>query len=174
MPTRSAFLIPVMLAGALLTGCAAPEPHRHSAPTLEPSAMQTHGQPADHAAAAGTRQLVNFPDAMRTHTLANMRDHLLALAQIQEALATGAHDKAAEIAEQRLGMTSLKAHGAHESARFMPQGMQAIGTAMHQGASRFAIEAQNASASGDLKPALAALARTTQACVACHAGYRMQ
>jgi hypothetical protein len=120
------------------------------------------------------RQLVKFPDPMRTHTLASMRDHLLALSEIQDALAAGVYDKAAQIAEHRLGMTSLKAHGAHESSRFMPQGMQDIGTTMHHGASQFAVEAQNASATGDIKPALAALARTTQACVACHAGYRLQ
>ncbi len=33
---------------------------------------------------------------MRTHTLANMRDHLLAIQEIQQALADGAYDKAGE------------------------------------------------------------------------------
>jgi cytochrome c556 len=56
----------------------------------------------------------------------------------------------------------------------MPKGMQDIGTAMHRSASRFAIEAQNSAATGDLKPALLALSRTTQACVACHAAYRLE
>ncbi len=127
-----------------------------------------------HAAVPDLRELVKYPPAMRDHTLANMRDHLLALAQIQEALAANAPDRAAQIAEQRLGMTSLKAHNAHEAAKLMPQGMQDVGTSMHRSASQFAVEAQNAAATGDLKPALAALARTTQACVACHAGYRLQ
>jgi hypothetical protein len=71
-------------------------------------------------------------------------------------------------------MSSLDLHGAHEVAKYMPQGMQDAGTAMHRGASQFAIAVQESAASGDLKPALAALARTTQACVACHAGYRLQ
>jgi hypothetical protein len=144
------------LAIATLLGCATPALH------------DTHGD-----AATDARQPVSFPEPLRTHTLANMRDHLLALAEIQDALARGAHDVAGRIAEQRLGMTSLKAHGAHDVAGFMPKGMQDIGSSMHREASRFAIEAQNASASGDLRPALAALARTTQACVACHAGYRL-
>ena len=111
---------------------------------------------------------------MKAHTLANMRDHLLALAQIQESLASGAYDRAAQTAEQRLGMSSLQAHGAHESSRFMPEGMRSLGTSMHRSASRFALEAQNSAATGDLKPALAALAQLTQACVACHAGYRLE
>lgn len=144
------------LALTALLGCASPASHdQHS------------------AAIADARQLVTFPEPLRTHTLANMRDHLLALAEIQDALAKGAFDAAGRVAEQRLGMTSLKAHGAHDVAGFMPQGMQDIGTTMHREASRFAIEVQDASASGDVKPALAALARTTQACVACHAGYRL-
>jgi hypothetical protein len=126
------------------------------------------------AASGDARQRVAFPAPMKEHTLTNMRDHLVALAEIQEALASGAFDRAAQTAEQRLGMGSLGAHGAHEVARFMPQGMQDVGSLMHRSASRFAIEAQNSAATGDLKPALAALARVTQACTACHAGYRLE
>ena len=110
---------------------------------------------------------------MRAHTLDNMRDHLLALAEIQEALSRSQYDQASEIAEQRLGMSSLKRHGAHEVAQFMPKGMQEAGTAMHRSASQFATVAKDASVNGDLKPALAALARVNQTCVACHAGDRL-
>ena len=130
---------------------------------------------ADHAPAPSDgRVAVAFPEPMRTHTLANMRDHLLALQEIQQGLAEGAYDRVAEIAEQRLGMTSLRAHGAHDVAKFMPEGMQAIGTEMHRSASRFAVAAVDSGASGNVKPALAALARVTQQCVACHASYRMK
>lgn len=134
-----------------------------------------HGShsPADAAGSDG-RQVVEFPEPMRTHTLANMRDHLRALQEIQQALAEGAYDRAGEIAEKRLGMTSLDAHDAAHVAKFMPEPMQAIGTAMHRSASRFAVEAANAGATGNLKPALAALAQVTQQCVACHAGFRMK
>ena len=118
--------------------------------------------------------MVRFPEMLRTHTLANMRDHLLALAEIQDQLARGAYDKASDIAEQRLGMSSLGLHGAHDVATFMPQGMQAAGTAMHRSASQFAIVAKDASVTGDLKGSLAALARVSQTCVACHAAYRIQ
>jgi hypothetical protein len=120
------------------------------------------------------RELVELPAPMREHMLANMRDHLLALHEIQEALARNQEDTAAKIAEQRLGLTSLKAHGAHELAKFMPEGMRAIGSEMHRSASRFVIEAQNAGVTDDLRPALEALAKVTAQCVACHAAYRLQ
>ena len=141
-----------------------PSGHQH--------AMTDH---AKHMAAsqADARQLVKFPEPLRSHTLANMRDHLLALGEIQEALSRSQFEQASDIAEQRLGMSSLKLHGAHEVAQFMPKGMQEAGTAMHRSASQFATVARDASVSGDVKPALAALARVNQTCVACHAGYRL-
>lgn len=71
---------------------------------------------------------VEYPPAMKEHTLASMRDHLLAISQIQEAMGNEQYNKAAEIAETRLGQTALKDHHAHENAKFMPKGMQKIGT----------------------------------------------
>jgi hypothetical protein len=139
-----------------------------------------HAQEQDHAkhqpagAAGDARIAVIFPKTLRTHTLANMRDHLLALQEIQDALASSKFDRAAAIAEERLGMTSLKLHGAQEVAKYMPDGMQRIGTEMHHAASRFSVEATNAGVSGDLKPALGALASVTRQCVACHSSYRVQ
>jgi hypothetical protein len=119
------------------------------------------------------RQLVKFPEPMRVHTIANMRDHLLALQEIDIALSRNDFDAAARIAEQRLGMSSLELHGAAHIAPYMPQGMQDIGTQMHRAASRFAVETQSASVSNDVRPALAALGTVMQQCVACHAAYRL-
>lgn len=135
--------------------------------------MQMHHH-ANSGEVMDTRTLVHFPDQMRIHTLKSMRDHLLSISEIQAALADGQFDQASEIAEQRLGMTSLKLHGAAESSKFMPEGMQAAGTAMHHAASRFAITANDAAVNGDMKPVLSALAEITQACVACHSSYRLQ
>ncbi len=56
----------------------------------------------------------------------------------------------------------------------MPKGMREIGSEMHRAASRFALEAKNAGATGDMRPALEALATVTQRCVACHAAYRLK
>lgn len=156
-----------ILAPALLllaAGCAAPEGHIH-----DPAMAAMHG-----ALAPDTRLAVRFPPELRTHTLANMRDHLATLQQVQEALGRAEYDRAASLAESRLGLSSLEAHGAHQVAPYMPAGMQEAGTAMHKAASRFAIEAANAGATGDAKPALAALATVTAQCVACHAAYRFE
>jgi len=100
---------------------------------------------------------VRYLPELREHTLANMRDQLLALQQMQEALARGDYDGAAKTAERRLGMTLLIAHGAHEVAKYMPKGMQDAGTAMHRSASRFAVSLQKASITGALRKPLADL-----------------
>ena len=141
-------------------GVATAQEHQHAVTT------QTIAQ-------GDARQLVSFPEAMRVHTIANMRDHLLALQEIDIALSRGDFDNASRIAELRLGMSSLESHGAAHLAPYMPQAMQNIGTEMHRSASRFAVEAQNASVSNDIRPALAALGNVMEQCVACHAAYRL-
>lgn len=120
------------------------------------------------------RHAVEMPDMMKSHMLANMRDHLLTLGEIQSALASGKYDEAANLAERRLGMSSLDSHGAGHMAGFMPKGMQEIGTGMHRAASRFAVVAQEANVTGDPSPSLRALSEVTQQCVTCHAGYRLK
>jgi len=166
MPLFRVLCACVMLSLAAVSTSQAQQPGGHH------QSMTDH---ARHMAAsqADARQLVEFPETLRLNTLANMRDHLLALGEIQEALSRGQFDLASDIAEQRLGMSSLELHGAHEVAQFMPKGMQDAGTAMHRSASQFATVSKDASVTGDLKPALAALAKVNQTCVACHAGYRL-
>lgn len=123
--------------------------------------------------AGESRQRVEMPDQMREHMLGNMRDHLLALETITRQLANQQYDEAAEVAETRLGMTSMESHGASHIAQFMPEGMRATGTEMHHAASRFAIAAQNAAIDGGLNKAFSALSEVMQQCVACHSGYRV-
>lgn len=120
------------------------------------------------------REFVKFPAPLIEHTLANMRDHLAALQEIQEHMAMGHMDIASQIAEARLGMSSLGLHEAHEVAKYLPKGMQDVGSDMHRAASRFAIVATDAGVTGELKPAIAALAQLTAQCVGCHAGYRIK
>lgn len=117
---------------------------------------------------------VAFPAKLKEHTLANMRDHLLVLSLIQDHLARLEFDAAAEVAEKRLGMSSLPLHGAHDAAPYMPKGMQDAGTAMHHAASQFAVATQEAAINQDIPRALAALNKVTRTCVACHAGYRLE
>jgi cytochrome c556 len=142
--------------------------------TLAIAAVTLAASCAHTASEPDARQRVRFPEEMRSHTLSNMRDHLQTLERISAALSRGDYDAAASLAEQRLGMTSLEAHGAAHLAQLMPPEMQQIGSRMHRAASRFAIEAQDAAVRNDPRPALGALSEVMQQCVACHAAYRLQ
>ena len=163
----SAFILVLFSCGAAMSADEPVHQHRHPEGPLA-EASTSSARPHD------SRQLVTYPTALRIHTLANMRDHLQTMGDIQEALSKGSFDKASELAEQRLGMSSLKMHGAHEVAKFMPSGMQDAGSAMHRSASRFALVAKDASVTGDLKGALSSLHHLNQTCVACHAAFRLQ
>ena len=125
-------------------------------------------------AADDARTPVELPPMMAAHMLSNMRDHLTALNDIQRALATHDFKRAADVAEARLGTSSLASHGAEHMAPYMPKAMRAIGTAMHAAASRFARTAQEAALDDDLSKPTAALADVTQQCVACHAQFRIR
>lgn len=157
----------MLITGGLLaaagTAVTQPEDEHHGAMHAEVAPSMEDG-----------RTLVHFPEPLRRHTLANMRDHLLALSEIQSALAEERFGRAAEIAEQRLGMSSLDDHNAHQVGRYMPAEMAAIGSAMHKAASRFAVIANDVAVTGEVGPALSALAAVTNQCVACHDGYRVQ
>ena len=120
--------------------------------------------------AEDTRQKVELPPMMQQHMLANMRDHLKSMNEILVAMGKGELDRAADIAEQRLGMSSLESHGASHMAQYMPEGMRRAGTGMHKAASRFARKAQE----GELLPAYQMLPEITSACVACHSAYRIR
>lgn len=114
------------------------------------------------------RQFVKMPPMMVEHQLSNMRDHMMAINEILLAMGMDELDKAADIAEKRLGMSALSAHGASHMAKVIPKDMAKIGTSMHKAASRFALKAEE----GEILPAYKALQEITAACVACHAAYR--
>lgn len=121
-------------------------------------------------AVADSRELVQLPEMMQDHMMANMRDHLMAINEILLSLGADEMDRAAEIAEQRLGMSSLDAHGASHMAGHMPEGMRQMGENMHRAASRFALKAQE----GEPLGAYAMLSEVTTACVRCHSLYRIR
>jgi len=126
------------------------------------------------AMATDARQKIEMPPMMQEHMLGNMRDHLRALQEIEAALAKKDLDKVADVAEQRLGLSSLEAHGAAHMAPYMPKPMQDIGTAMHRAASRLSQTAQEAAVKGDMAPVQEALSAVLQQCVACHEAYRLR
>jgi hypothetical protein len=143
-------------------------------PTISTALLVLIATVPARAQAADTRQPVEMPAMMREHMLANMRDHLAALSEIQSALAAGKYDQAADVAEQRIGMSSLERHGASHMAPYMPKAMQDIGTNMHRAASRFARAAQEAGVAKEPARAIGALAEVTQQCVACHASFKVK
>ncbi|MDH4246663.1 MAG: hypothetical protein OEW39_02475 [Deltaproteobacteria bacterium] len=169
------YAILAMLAAFLLVSTA-----RAEEPTQGSKTMPSH--PGGMHSAMGmamdtppdTRESVEFPAHLKAHELANMRDHLLTIQRIQAALGRGEFNKAAELAEQRLGMSSFQLHGAATVAPHMPKGMQDAGMAMHRAASRFALAATDAGVTGDFKPVLVALAQVTTQCVACHAAFKLK
>lgn len=116
------------------------------------------------------RELVELPEMMQKHMLQNMRDHLKTINEILIYLSTNQMDKAANIAEKRIGMSSLDLHGAAHMGKFMPKGMRQAGTNMHKAASRFALKAEE----GELLPAYKMLSEVTSTCVACHSAYRIK
>jgi hypothetical protein len=128
---------------------------------------------SDTADANDARQLVQLPEKMRVHLLRNMRDHLKALEEITRHLATGHYEQASGIAENRLGLSSLDAHGASHMAEYFPPGMAQTGVNMHRAASRFAIAARDAELEGSLETANSALSEVIAQCVACHENYRV-
>ena len=133
--------------------------------------------PVISQSAEDERELVPFPEKMQDHMMSNMRDHLRSLEDILSALANGDVDKAGEIAESRIGMSSLGIHGAAQIAKFMPEPMQAMGTELHHAASKFVIAVQNA----DMEPneqfqkaIFGALSDISATCNACHSAYRIR
>lgn len=151
---------------------------------------------SEHVASTNNdnRQLVVYPPEVRAHALANMRGHLQAVAEVMNALAMSQFVKAADIAQNQLGMNSSGAAGCHmdgqdskdmsmsESthldhmmSRLMPWEMKELGQNMHRSADEFAVLARNAGEHGENNTVLlGAFAKVTQQCVTCHASYRLQ
>ncbi|MDH3973313.1 MAG: cytochrome c [Deltaproteobacteria bacterium] len=119
------------------------------------------------------RQLVSMPDGVKLVLRLDMISHLSALNEILVNISTGDLDAAAEVAELKLGKSSMGKHRGTGMGpgRFMPQDMHDIAFSMHQAASSFA---ELAKKKGDLKGVYEALQEITAHCVSCHSAYRIQ
>lgn len=145
-----------------------------------------------------TRQVVKVPAAVRDHFLAGMRQHLAEMADIQAALANSEFKRAAQIAQQHLGLSapgsaacrmpsmadnpsdtphfpriSGTPSASSDIAPYMPKAMHDAGVSMHHAADQFAAVSRAAAASSNYPAALHALSKVTEACVACHAQFRV-
>ncbi|MDJ0918437.1 MAG: hypothetical protein QNJ05_11775 [Woeseiaceae bacterium] len=132
------------------------------------------GDSATDGVVTDNRELVEMPAETQAMMRAEMRDHLMALSSIMGYLADNDLATAAEVAEERLGRSSM---GKHKGTRrgmgpgkYMPKEMKKIGHGMHDAASRFATVA----ASGDLNGSYVALHDVVAACAACHTSFRIR
>ena len=116
------------------------------------------------------REFVAFPPELQLKMMSNMRDHMAALSEILADMAYDDLNKAADVAEHRLGLSARHSHNTAGLAKYMPQGMRQAGFNMHSAASSFAQIAKK----GDAEAAYEALSEVTSACVECHAGYRIR
>jgi hypothetical protein len=119
---------------------------------------------------ADPRQLVEMPDQALKLMREDMLEHLSALNEIIAHLAANNLDAAAEIAESKMGKSSMGKHRGTGMGpgRFMPPEMRSIGRGMHEAATELSQHAKK----GDTKNAYVALQKITGSCVACHYGYR--
>ena len=115
------------------------------------------------------RQAADFPPPIKTALKQRMRENLMYVNQIETAIAANDMNSAAEIAEFKLGLSSLGPHNARQEP-YMPEGMRHLGMEMHKASSRLA----RVTHEGDQLSALRSLSEVTTLCVACHATYRVR
>lgn len=127
-------------------------------------------QNAPDSCGGDLRILASMPDQAREIMRKDMLDHLSTLNEIIGYLASSDLDAASDIAETKLGRSSMGKHRGTGMGpgRFMPLEMRNLGWGMHDAASEFSKIAKQ----GDLKSAYSALQKVTGSCVACHYSYR--
>jgi len=124
-------------------------------------------------AMAGPRQ-VEMPEFAGEHLMKMMRGHLDTLQDITHLLSQHEYEKAADIAEEGLGMSSAEIHFKKYVGKYMPKDMRAQGESMHEAATRFATDARNAAKGDELDKALASMSNIIKRCVSCHSAYRLR
>lgn len=123
------------------------------------------------------RTKIELPGDIEKKMLVNMRDHIGALDDIIQAVQAGDYEKAEDVAESRLGWSSLVRRGDQEVANHWAKPMQKMADQMYRSASNFVIVAQNASVEDSkegYQQMLAALGEVTSACRTCHEAYRVR
>ena len=127
-------------------------------------------QNAPDASGGDLRQFVTMPEQARQLMRTDMLEHLSTVNEIIGYLADNNLAAAADVAESRLGRSSMGKHRGTGMGpgRFMPLEMRNLGWGMHDAASEFSKIAKQ----GDVKNAYRAFQKVTGSCVACHYSYR--
>jgi sulfite reductase alpha subunit-like flavoprotein len=124
-----------------------------------------------------SRQLVELPKNIESKMLINMRDHIAALDDIIAAVHVDKYDKAADIAESRLGWSSLVRRGDQDVTKHWAAPMQKMADSMYRAASNFVIVAQDASVEEtkeSYKKVIGSIQKITTACRGCHGVFRVR
>jgi len=130
--------------------------------------MQMNGMKMGDSAMAGTedsRTSLNLPAAMRGNQLAMMREHLKAVDDIVAYISEGKFDAASKTAHLKLGLTPEMKKMCN---MFGNDNFRTMGLAFHKSAD----ELGDVLKTGNVKRSLAALHRTMDKCVRCHATFR--
>jgi len=163
------YAITVLVALTLPASAQQRDPSMHQPPT-----DVTPNRHASINSINDVRQAVRVPRIIMDRILTDMRGYLQGLQEIQMALSRQEYDRAADLAENHVGMSVLVLHRSHEVAKYVPKSFQEFGVAMHRAASRLAIAVGDVAVTGNVNPALASFSEVMGACVACHAVYRLQ
>lgn len=123
--------------------------------------------------ATAGREKAELPEFASKHLMSTMRSHLGALEEITRLLSEHQFEKAAAIAEQRLGMSSVEMHYEKFVGKYMPKSMRVMGKKMHEAATQFSVTARSAK-EDDLEKVLAGLADVMEQCGSCHSSYRVK
>ena len=122
--------------------------------------------------AEDTRPLAPLPPAAQESLRQEMLENLAALNEILTLVGSGKLAEAGEVAEAKLGVSSMGKHRAKPmDARpgpHMPPAMHGIGMDGHKAVSEFAAAAK----AGERDKAMVLLPNLTGACVGCHYSYR--
>lgn len=122
---------------------------------------------------ADDRNQAELPGHVSKHLMSTMRDHLNVLEEITFLLSEYKFEQAADLAEKRLGMSTVEIHYKRHVGKYMPKAMQKLGTGMHKAATHFAKITRNADKNKELNKALAALSGVIKQCTACHSSYKV-
>lgn len=124
--------------------------------------------------AQDARQLAKLPAPAEATLREEMRDNLVALNEILSLAVAGKVKEAGEVAEKKLGTSTMGRHRSKPlDARpgpHMPAAMHELAVQGHRAATAFAVIA----ATGDREKTLAALPTLNNACVSCHLAYRVR
>jgi len=118
------------------------------------------------------RQSAELPSHVSKQLKSTMRNNLESLASITHLLAESKYVEAADMAEKRLGMSTMEIHYQKFVGKYLPKGMRKISKQMHNAASDFAVSVREAEKDRDLNQAFSALSQVMNQCVACHDLYK--